>query len=77
MSADEKYLIPKSGIIVRDPRTKAPLDASGGMKPWTGPEGRYWRRRANDGDITVCDENPVVEAKYERKNFERKKEEDK
>ena len=70
MSAEEKYLIPKEGLIVRDPRSKTPLDANGEMKPWIGSEGRYWRRRQMDGDITVLDEKPVVEAKYDRKKFE-------
>lgn len=69
MSAEVKFLIPKPGLIVRDPRTKVPLLPEGEMKDWIGPEGRYWRRRANDGDITVLDEKPAVEAKYERKKF--------
>jgi len=69
MSAEEKFLVPRPGLIVRDPRSKMPLSEMGDVKPWTGSEGRYWRRRANDGDIIVYDEKPITEAVYDRKNL--------
>lgn len=48
-----KYLIPKFGIRVPDPRSKAPLLVQGEYKEWSGPNGRYWRRRYKDGDVTI------------------------
>lgn len=53
MSEFQKWLIPRPGLIVRDPRTKAPLPPQGMFKDWTGPEGRYWRRRVKVGDVTI------------------------
>jgi len=46
----EKFLKPREGLIVRDPVTMTPLSKDGQWKAWTGPEGRYWRRRVNCGD---------------------------
>lgn len=54
----EKWLVPKDGVLVRDPVTKAPLPKQGMLKPWTGPCGRYWRRRVNCGDAIIG--NPPV-----------------
>ena len=60
MSVEVKFLIPKDGQVVRDPNSKQILPVSGLEKPWTGPEGRYWRRRANDGSVIVLEERPKV-----------------
>jgi hypothetical protein len=60
MSAEVKFLIPSNGQIVRDPMSKQILPVEGMVKPWIGPEGRYWRRRANDGSVIVLDERPKV-----------------
>lgn len=53
MSEGSQFLIPKEGLIVRDPVSKTPLGSQGEWKPWTGPEGRYWRRRVNCGDASI------------------------
>jgi len=53
-----KWAIPKPDIIVRDPRNKTILPTGGAYVMWTGPEGRYWRRRNNDGSISVSDNKP-------------------
>lgn len=45
----EEILIPKKGLIVRDPITKAPLPESGMPKPYN----KYWRRRVNCGDAMI------------------------
>lgn len=52
----EKFLKPKQGLIVRDPVSFVPLPEDGMMKPWTGPEGRYWRRRVNCGDCSIVEQ---------------------
>ena len=49
MSNETKFLVPKAGLLIRDPVSKNILPAEGAVKPWIGPEGRYWRRRVNDG----------------------------
>ena len=57
-----KILVPRKGLLVRDPRSKSPLAADGESKPMYGPEGRYWRRRLNCGDVTEkVAEAPKVE----------------
>lgn len=53
MDVEEKFLIPLKGLLLRDPRSKSVLPAEGAVKPWTGPEGRYWRRRVNDGSCII------------------------
>ena len=45
---DNFYLIPKDGLIVRDPLTGKPLPKEGAPKPRTA----YWLRRVRDGDVT-------------------------
>ena len=47
------FLIPQKGLLVRDPVNFTPLAENGEMKPWVGREGRYWRRRVNDGTVTI------------------------
>jgi len=49
----QEFLVPKEGLLVRDPRTKKFLPKAGAMKPTVGPEGRYWRRRIGDGSVVV------------------------
>jgi len=44
------------GLIVRDPITQAALPEDGVLKPVRGVDGRYWRRRLNDGSVIVVDE---------------------
>lgn len=44
----QKWVVPQKGLLVRFPRTKTPLPVNGAWVPWTGPEGRYWRRRVKD-----------------------------
>jgi hypothetical protein len=48
-----KYLIPREGLIVRNPSTMFPISAAGAELPWTGPLGRHWRRRVKVGDMTI------------------------
>lgn len=61
-----------SGMIVRDPISKAVLPETGDWKPLVGPEGRYWRRRINCGDVVALKydpprEEPVAVAEKQRK----------
>jgi len=64
---ETKYLKPREGLLIRDPATMVPLPAEGEIKPWIGPEGRYWRRRVNFGDVTIA--SPSQKEKMQRKNF--------
>lgn len=41
------------GLIVRFPGNKAILPVAGATIPWTGVDGRYWRRRFKDGSIIL------------------------
>lgn len=50
----KQFLVPSSkGLIVRDPISMQPLSEKGAMKPWTGPQGRYWRKRLRVGDVII------------------------
>jgi hypothetical protein len=48
-----KFLIPGKGLIVRDPSSFTPLAETGEEKPWTGKDGRYWKRRVKVGDAII------------------------
>lgn len=52
----KKYLIPEKGLRVLDPVSYTPLPKGGGLKEWTGPRGRYWRRRVRDGSCTISEQ---------------------
>lgn len=69
MGPEVKFLIPREGLIVRDPRSKEALPKEGKVKPWIGPEGRYWRRRVKCGDCHIG----KPPASTEKKNFVEKK----
>ena len=54
MGAETAFLVPSTkGLIIRDPKTRAPLPETGGLKPMLGPLGRYWRRRLRDGSVVI------------------------
>jgi len=44
-------LWPKPGVLVKDPRTRIPLPAKGGLVDLDGPNRTYWMRRLRDGDL--------------------------
>ena len=48
-----RYVKPKEGLLVRFPRSYTALPESGGVVPWVGADGRYWRRRVRVGDVEI------------------------
>ena len=64
------FLIPKKGLIVRDPMTKELLPAEGTTKALIGSEGRYWRRRLKDGSVRIGEPPTVskMKTKIERRD---------
>jgi hypothetical protein len=64
MGEDTKFVVPAEGCLVRYPGTKTQLPASGASVPWTGREGTYWRRRAEEKSVIVT---PSVPPKSEDK----------
>lgn len=46
---DQLYLVPASGLQVRDPATAKPLNAGGEFKP----RSPYWLRRKAEGSVRV------------------------
>ena len=55
------FVVPKAGMIVRDPVSKLALPAEGKRVKLDS----YWRRRVLDGDVTLQSEEssqPVVES---------------
>jgi len=57
-SEHQRFLVPRSGLTVRDPATKIPLAPQGEWKPWVGVDGRYWRRRVGCGDASLGEPEP-------------------
>jgi len=52
-------------LLVRDPRSMKPLPESGGVKPWVGPQGRYWRRKVAEGSV-IIGKPPVTKSATEK-----------
>lgn len=49
-----RWIVPSStGLLVRDPWNKSVLPENGMLKPWTGKQGTYWRRRVACGDCLI------------------------
>jgi len=59
------FLVPKFNLPVRDPVTKDIMLPEGEEKPLFGKEGRYWRRRINEGCVEIkikkVEKNIIVE----------------
>ncbi|HXG47688.1 MAG TPA: DUF2635 domain-containing protein [Methylomirabilota bacterium] len=47
--AEKMFVIPRQGLVVRDPVTRQPLPAEGGHVP----RDAYWLRRLADGDLAM------------------------
>jgi len=69
MGVEEKFLVPRPGLLVRDPMSKNVLPEGGAVKPWIGPQGRYWRRRVADKSVSIGTPKPI--AKPEPKNVDK------
>ncbi len=70
MDIGMKFFLPREGQLVRHPVTKAIIPEGGGMIDWTGPIGRFFRKRVKDGDGTVSDSRTgkvIVEEKKVKK----------
>ncbi len=76
MDESYRFVKPKTGVIVRFPRSYGILPEAGGNVPWIGADGRYWRRRANTGDVEIIlqqEQEEVKEIRSQRiSNFKRK-----
>ncbi len=57
------HLIPKKGQRVLDPVTKLPIAPTGEIKTLVGKDGRYWKRRLKDGDVTIEEIPKVIRQK--------------
>lgn len=47
---------PREGLTVHYPRNYSILPAEGAVVPCVGPDGRYWRRRVDVGDVVIVTE---------------------
>lgn len=48
------FVKPTAGGLVRYPRTMTPMPAEGAEVSLDGEDGKYWRRRLNDGSLVVA-----------------------
>lgn len=51
-----RFVKPKEGLLIRDPKSKKFLPKEGTRVPWIGVDGRYYRRRYRDGVIEIIEE---------------------
>lgn len=64
---EQVYLVPKKGVLIRHPRSKEIIPEEGCVVPWTGPEGRFFRRRVNDGSAKIRTKKPEIKKEKEAK----------
>lgn len=66
------FLVPKPGLLIRDPVSKLIMLATGEIKPLAGPLGKYWKRRLKDGSVIIQDLPKTIkkEKEYTRKTKE-------
>lgn len=64
----DKFLKPREGLLVRDPKTMTPLSKEGEWKTFIGWQGRYWRRRVKCGDCVLIDESQKAVKIHKRKS---------
>ena len=72
----QKFLVPKEGVLNRDPVSYNPLPAEGAFVDWNGNAGRFWRRRVKCGDAVIGEpekESQVVQAEPETTSHKRKR----
>lgn len=62
----DKFVKPVGEAFVRDPRTKAVMPKEGMTVPWTGPIGRFYRRRLRDGSIEIVEPVKTSTSRYSR-----------
>lgn len=55
-----RFVKPKEGLLIRDPKTKKFLPKEGTRVPWIGVDGRYYRRRFKDGVIEIVEESEKI-----------------
>ena len=60
------FIVPREGVLVRDPITKIPLSAKGMKVSLASPRGTYWRRRINCGDVLIVEESTMIRAKTKK-----------
>ena len=54
---EQKFLVPKKDLLVRDPLSKTPMPEAGLLVDWNS----FWRRRVKQGDCTIgVPEEPKV-----------------
>ncbi len=59
-------IVPKKGLVVRNPITKHPLPADGALVSLSGAGSKYWRRRLACGDVTVGKPGTMVRVKTKK-----------
>lgn len=59
LASTQRWAIPKPGIVIRFPTNKVILPEKGATVPWTGRDGKYWRRRLSDGSIDILMDIPT------------------
>lgn len=58
----QMFIIPTEGRLVRYPRSKKIIPETGAIVSKIGPEGRYFRRRINQGDAIEVPKASQAEA---------------
>ena len=56
------FVKPAEGALVRMPGTMTPLAAAGDTVSLDGVDGTFWRRRINDGSVTISEQGQAQAA---------------
>lgn len=55
------FVVPKAGVLIRNPRTMQQLPAEGLEISFNEPDAEtFWLRREQDGDVTILENAPVA-----------------
>lgn len=69
----QKYLVPREGLMVRDPGSYSPLPKDGMLVDWNGNAGRFWRRRVKQGDCSFGEPKKIETEITETETTSRKR----
>lgn len=56
------HVQPRAGLVLRYLGGDA-LPPDGALRPSTGPEADFWRRREREGDVVISTAQPVAKAR--------------
>lgn len=63
----DAFIKPLDGLTVRSPKDMSSLPPEGALVSLDGVEGKYWRRRINDGSVIVVEPKKEIKKPIKKK----------